>query len=261
MAQKTKCEDCPALPAWITTYGDMMSLLLTFFILLLSFSTIEIAKFTTAAGSFQGYLGVLDGEPRLVSPIQMYVPFSRGEELDALHTLRQAMVEIEEDIEAAGEQEDIEVVKGTEGMVIRIRDQAVFGSGEADIKPALRPLLLQIGAALAHIPNQIEIEGHTDNIPISSGRFPSNHWLSTTRAMRVLDLFAAESGIDGARLSATGFGEHRPLVANDTPEGRAKNRRVEIKVRYDKGDQTAPPAEVQQLLQQNGLRNQGSTRR
>lgn len=239
----------PAVPAppWIVTFADLMGLLMACFALMLSFSTISKQEdFSKAAGSLQGALGVLHGEPVLVSPIEFYAPVARGEGREAMNQARQELLEI---VEAAHQQENIEVTQGAEGIIIRIRDQAVFGSGQADIKPESAALLLKIGEVLTRVTNPIEIGGHSDDVPIHNAQFPNNHWLSNARAMKVLDLFADEVGIDRARLSAIGFGEYHPLVANDTPENRAQNRRVEITVRYTPGTDEAAPAQFREMIQ------------
>ena len=239
----------PAVPAppWIVTFADLMGLLMACFALMLSFSTISKQEdFSKAAGSLQGALGVLHGEPVLISPIEFYAPIARGEGREAMNQARQELLEI---VEAAHQEENIEVTQGAEGIIIRIRDQAVFGSGQAEIKPESAALLLKIGEVLTRVSNPIEIGGHSDNIPIHTAQFPNNHWLSNARAMTVLDLFADQLGIDRARLSAIGFGEYHPLVPNDTPENRAQNRRVEITVRYTPGTDEAAPAPFKEMIQ------------
>ncbi|MSR84781.1 MAG: hypothetical protein EXS58_18015 [Candidatus Latescibacteria bacterium] len=237
----------PAVPAppWIITFADLMGLLMACFALMLSFSTLSKPDdFSKAAGSLQGALGVLHGEPVLISPIEFYAPIARGEGREAMNQARQELLEI---VEAAHQEDNIEVLQSSEGIIIRIRDQAVFGSGQADIKS--EALLLKLGEVLTQVPNAIEIGGHSDNIPIHTAQFPNNHWLSNARAMKVLDLFADEVGIDRARLSAIGYGEYHPLAPNDTPENRAQNRRVEIKVRYKPGTEDSGPAQFREMIQ------------
>lgn len=257
MARKSReeCPDCPKpAPAWLTTFSDLMSLLLTFFVLLLSMSTTSAGDFKKAIGSLQGALGVLSGEPILTSPIEMHIPIIKGDITEARPTLNDAKAEIEKEIEAENQAQNIEVVQTSEGFTIRIRNNAIFGSGEADIKEDLLPLLNRIGGVLAHMPNNIvEIEGHTDNVPIHNERFPNNFWLSGARAQNVLDLFVDMVGIAPERLSAIGRGEFRPLVPNDSPENRRQNRRVEIKIRHAQGGEETPPENVRQLLKEADL--------
>jgi chemotaxis protein MotB len=246
MAKEKKCPECVALPAWLTTFSDLMSLLLTFFVLLLSFSSTAQDDFQKAKGSLQGALGVLKGEPILTSPIKLNVPILRGDITEARPTLHDARAEIEREIQEEAQVENVEVEQSAEGITIRISDRALFSSGNAELTPEFLPLLNKIGAVLARIPNEVEIEGHTDDVPISTQGFRDNYWLSSARALNVLEVFVREVGIAPARLSAIGFGEHRPLVENDSPENRSRNRRVEIKVRGGEG-------ELRQLLEQAEL--------
>lgn len=250
-----KCPDCPpAAPAWLTTFSDLMSLLLTFFVLLLSMSSTSAGDFKKAIGSLQGALGVLSGEPILTSPIEMHVPIVRGDITEARPTLNDAKVEIEKEIEAENQTENVEVVQTAEGITIRIRDNAIFDSGGADIKGDLLPLLNKIGGVLAQMSdNSVEIEGHTDDVPIHNDTFPNNFWLSGARAQNVLDLFADVVGIAPERLAAIGRGQFRPLVPNDSPENRSRNRRVEIKIRHTEGSEETSPENVRQLLEEAEL--------
>lgn len=260
MASKQKCPECPkGLPGWLATFSDLMSLLLTFFILLLSFSTTKQADFEKAVGSLQGALGVLAGDPILTSPVKLHVPIVRGDITEARPTLKDAKAEIEKEVEAEAQQENVEIIESEDGITIRIKDNAVFSSGKADIKPDILPLLNKIGGVLARLPNPIEIEGHTDDMPIKNEEFPSNHWLSSARALGVLDVFQNEVGIGAERMTAIGHGEFKPLLDNDSEVNRAANRRVEIKVRHRQDSEESSPELVRQLLQeaQIGVEGEG----
>ena len=260
MPKQQKCPECKGAPSWLTTFGDLMALLLTFFVLLLSFSATEQDDFEHALGSLQGALGVLAGEPILSSPIKLHVPIVKGDITEARPTLNDAKAEIEDEIAEEDQQENIEVLQGAEGLIIRIRDQALFDSGKADLKSSILPLLARIGGVLNRIPNPIEIEGHTDNLPISNDEFKNNHWLSNARALRVLDRLVEEAGIDQARLSAVGHGEFKPVdpdADNNTPENRSRNRRVEIKVRFTEGAGEVAPENVRKLLGEAELGTEG----
>jgi chemotaxis protein MotB len=239
--EQLKCPDCPAIPAWMTTFSDLMSLLLTFFILLLSFSSVSEEEFKKAMGA-------------LTSPIKLNLPLLTGKHSEARPTLQDAKTEIEREIQIEQQQRHVEVFESREGIIIRISDRALFDSGHARLKEEFIPLLGKIGSVLARMPNLVEIEGHTDNVPIRTEQFPNNYWLSSARALNVLDVFHREVGIAPERLSAIGYGEFRPLVGNDTPEGRAINRRVEIKVRHTERHGEASPESVRQLLDEAQLR-------
>lgn len=126
-------------------------------------------------------------------------------------------------------EEDALISMDDRGIVVTLLDKVLFPSGKADIKAGGKETLAKVSAVLEDIPNEISIEGHTDNEPIRRTRYlyKSNWELSTARATNVLH-FMEEQGIPPERLSATGYGEYRPVAGNDTKEGRQRNRRVEI---------------------------------
>jgi len=254
--KQQKCPDCPKIAAWITTFSDLMSLLLTFFVLLLSFSTVNQDDFENAIGALQGALGVLDGEPILSSPIKLHVPIVKGDITEARPTMNDAKAEIVTITEEEQQQQNVQVTQGEEGIVIRIRDRAVFDSGRAGIRAEFKSLLSRIGQVINRMPNQVVIEGHTDNVPISNDAFRNNHWLSSARALQVLDYFADDVGVARPRLSAIGFGEYHPLDPQadlNDPTVRAQNRRVEIRILYNKEAEEAEPDSVRQLIGEFGL--------
>ena len=254
MPKQQKCPECPkGLPPWLATFGDLMSLLLCFFVLLLSFSTMKQADFEKAVGSLQGALGVLPGEPILTSPVKLEMPIIKGDITEARPTIKEAKAEIEKEVEAEGQQENVEIIQSEEGITIRIKDNAVYESGKADIRPESLPLLNKIGGVIARLPNSVEIDGHTDDRPISNEEFPNNHWLSSGRALAVLDVFRGEVGIAPERLTAIGHGEFKPLVSNDTEENRAANRRVEIKIRHQQDSEDSSEELIKQLIEEADL--------
>lgn len=124
--------------------------------------------------------------------------------------------------------DEIDLVFSREGLVMRLSEHTLFESGVATISPQAIPLLEKIGMIVANTTYFIQIEGHTDDVPIHTAAFPSNWELSTARAVNVLRYLIEHHRIDSQRLAAEGLGEYRPLVPNDTPENRSKNRRVEL---------------------------------
>ena len=122
----------------------------------------------------------------------------------------------------------IEIEPGKHQMVIRLMGETAFDSGNARVKQKMLPLLKKIAAILKGTSGEIVIAGHTDNVPVSGGKFRSNLQLSIERATRVTELLLAQEPIAPERISAVGFGKFRPLESNDTAEGRKRNRRVEI---------------------------------
>jgi len=241
------------MPSWLTTFGDLMALLLTFFVLLLSFSTTSQEDFNSAIGALQGALGVLDGEPILTSPVKLHVPIVKGDITEARPTMKDAKAEIEKEMEASGQDENVEVIQGPEGIIIRIKEGVLFPQGTADIHDEFKSTLSRIGSVLNQMENDVVIEGHTDNVPIKTDDFENNHWLSAGRAGMVLDYFVNDVGIERTRMGMAGFGDNKPLASNDTFEGRAQNRRVEIRVLYGESEEEAQPDSVKALIEAASL--------
>ncbi|MFH1570563.1 MAG: flagellar motor protein MotB, partial [Gemmatimonadota bacterium] len=134
MAKQQKCPDCAGVPPWITTFSDLMSLLLTFFVLLLSFSSVDQDDFENAIGALQGALGVLDGKPILTSPVKLHVPIVKGDITEARPTMKDAKADIETITQEERQQQNVQVSVGDEGITIRIRDRAAFDSGRSQLK-------------------------------------------------------------------------------------------------------------------------------
>ena len=228
--EKPKLEE-PSAPFWMTTYGDMVTLLMVFFILILSFSVIELEKFKGAMSSMKGALGVL---PENVSTFKKVKPNFNNEESRERQEILEAMMNAEETIKKMGLGDLVEIEFTGEGVTVRMGDDLLFDSGQADIKKQAFPVLNVVIKAFQGKFTDIYVEGHTDNVPISSARYPSNWELSAARALNVVKYLNTIGKIDAKKLAAVGHGEHRPLVPNNSPANRAKNRRVEIYFRMEK---------------------------
>ncbi len=238
MSKKDKCPECPAgLPEWMATYGDLVTLLMCFFVLLFAFSEIDAQKFEAVMESFQGSAGILSGgvtisQDQLVFEATPEV--SSSETVPVTEDIQQLKEQIEEYLEQ-NEQENIEqdiiVEIDSRGLIIRFPDKALFDSGRADLKRESIDTLDFLGGLLNSEEFNmmaIRVEGHTDNVPINTFRFPSNWELSTTRATNVLRYFINSAELSPMRLAASGYGEYYPIEDNATREGRSKNRRVDI---------------------------------
>jgi len=210
---------------WMATFGDMMSLLLTFFILLVSFSSIQETKFHEAVGSLQGALGVLSQLPKVPVKMDIDRPIRKGD-VDS-EKLNKQMNALKQQIEAMRKSDSVKISRSEKGLAIRLDDKTLFDLGRANLRSEAHELLAMVASTLVEFPNPVRIEGHTDNLPIRTEQFPSNWELSSARAAAVLRFFQ-ERGLDPRRMSAVGLGEWRPVASNDTPEDRARNRRVEI---------------------------------
>lgn len=235
MGKKNKCPECPQEATWKDTYGDMITLLLCFFVLLFSFAEIDAQKFDAVMQSFQGSLGVMSGG-KTINEFPFINMGSLPEELtttefEELETMKMLKETVEEYVEKEGLKESIEVVVTERGIIIRIGDSIFFDSGRAIIKKEAKDILIFVGQLLnskEFADRQVKIEGHTDTDVIKTKEFPSNWELSCIRAVNVLRLFEEELKISGERLSASGYGEKRPIALNDTPQNKALNRRVDI---------------------------------
>lgn len=234
MGSKSKAKGDAGTPAWMATFADLMSLLLTFFILLLSFAEMDIVKFKDAMGSINAAFGVTQGGPGMFSPSTTPVIMNtQSQSSSAAPADIQARDEaISEEIKSLIEEqeldEDVEVEATKRGVIMRIRGRMFFNAGTADLKSGSQPLLEKISSIMKRFPKKIAIEGHTDNIPISNNKFSNNWELSTARSYAALKYLQDYGDIDVKRIHIAGFGDTHPLTSNDTPEGRAKNRRVEF---------------------------------
>jgi chemotaxis protein MotB len=302
-------DDCPkceeGLPPWLATFADLMSLLMCFFVLLLSFATVDAVRFKKMAESMKDAFGVqreipaseiVQGisvikqewsptvaeqsaiteirqetsdveqehlkmeagetdDPDALPPVEEAPPVEEPppvdeppiddktpeeitEELREL-AIQQAQQELEDELdEITDELQDLleqEVTRGmvslerkTGSIIIRIQEKGSFPSGSARLDPAFHEVMARISAVLAEKPGRILVSGHTDNIPISTGRFRSNWELSSARAVTVLHSMLRNKNIDEDRITVQGFADTQPLADNDSPQNRARNRRVEL---------------------------------
>ncbi len=241
-----KKEDEPkkGAPAYMNTYGDMMTLLLCFFVLLFASSTVDAAKFEAIVQSFKERISIFDGgETIRTDTNSMKNGMSQYPEQDQIasmqeaamidQTLTQTQKELSGYIKAKDLEDQITVERTGDEIVMRFSDVLLFESGRAEIKAGAIPALSTIGDQLKDYMEQgysLNIEGHTDNMPIRTSQFPSNWYLSSARAIAVASFYIDEMGFDRTKVACTGSGEFKPIASNDSAEGRAKNRRVEIKL-------------------------------
>ncbi len=208
-------EECKESPGWLTTWADMMSVLLTFFIVLQAFSTLSEKKFFDAMASIQRAFRV---------PLPIQAPGNMSYESDA---------ERAEDFEVMLEEMGVDGVKvEDEGdrYVFTVDTGFLFGLGKADLSSDGRLMMAGIAKVLDATEGNIRVEGHTDDVPIRvGGEWDSNWWLSCARALSSLDALQ-QAGIAPERLSAAGYGQYDPVAPNDRERNRRRNRRVEFVV-------------------------------
>jgi chemotaxis protein MotB len=239
---------CPSVgaPAWMATMADMFSLLLTFFILLLSFSNMDLVKFRAMAESIQQALGVTsDSAVGIFQNSPNPVDFdtqSRNSESDMdlmaqgkeevrikeISEHERMAAEIGKVVSQMGLEDTVSVKATPRGVLMQVQGQVFFAAGEADLKPDAQPFLDEIARIVKASPYNVAIEGHTDDSPIHTARFPSNWELSTSRAISALRYLVDHGHIDPHRLSSAGYADTRPVVPNDTEQHQRQNRRVEF---------------------------------
>jgi chemotaxis protein MotB len=219
---------------WLLTYADLITLLLAFFIVMYSMSRLDAKKFGRMADAFNG---VLRGGQAVLQPAGVD---AQGAGLLDLGELKSLGSQIQEKVVTEQLQDKIETLQDERGLVIRVLESAAFDAGSADLKPQMHSILNVLADQLRAMDNHLRVEGHTDDRPIRTARFPSNWELSTSRATGVVRYLVEELKLDATRVSALGYGEFRPIASNANPEGRARNRRVDLIVLADKSAE--PPA-------------------
>ncbi|WP_221569037.1 MULTISPECIES: flagellar motor protein MotB [Bacillaceae] len=231
---------------WLIPYADMLTLLLALFIVLFAVSTVDAAKFENMANSFKSALNGGTGPLDYTSPVsiveQTSIPTSENAlvptddrekkygDLDQLQ-LKEIKEKIDGYIDDNNLNKSLKTTLTESGLIITILDNALFDSGSAYIKEGAVGLAKEISQLLVtDPPRQIVIAGHTDNVPIQNNEFSSNWELSAQRSINFMQLLLQNENLDPTKFSQTGYGEFQPVASNDTPEGRAKNRRVEVKI-------------------------------
>lgn len=230
MARKKQDEQKAGAPEWLATYGDMMTLLLVFFVLLFSMSSIDSQKYKAVVQSLSGSLGVLDSGTtvsleQLVNNFPSDSPTDSPTEAEELSDMQEELQKILEDTELNGQ---IKLEINERGLLIRFLDTVLFDSGKADLKPQAMEIIDKISNVLIESNKKVTVEGHTDNVPISTFKFPSNWELSTTRAVNVVKYMIDKNYINPVRLSAAGYADQHPISDNNTVESRKNNRRVDM---------------------------------
>jgi chemotaxis protein MotB len=213
---------------WLVSYADFITLLFAFFVVLYSSSRADQKKQQQVAqainSAFQA-LGLFPGVGARPLPAASQPAMPEPPSAEDLTALKKQMEQV---LGSLVGEHTVAIHLDREGLVISLREAGFFESGSARPKAEALPLLARIGAALNSTPYLIRIEGHTDNVPIHTAEFDSNWELSAARATHLARLFIGSPGIRPERLSASGYGEYHPAASNDTAEGRAENRRVDI---------------------------------
>ncbi len=226
---------------WLITYADMITLLMIFFIVMYSLSKVDVAKFKTLAESLATVFGA--GGMVLESPGPSVIPGSSPEQIREIteraqmEKLRQ---ELEQYIQESGLQANVSVTTEERGIVLSFQDNVLFELGSDRLTDQAKQILDKVAPILASTPNYIRIEGHTDNLPINTARFPSNWELSAARATNVVRELINNHGFTPQKLSATAYGEYRPRAPNNNDANRQLNRRVDLIILRSKFSEAEP---------------------
>jgi chemotaxis protein MotB len=211
---------------WQIIYSGFVLILLSFFIMLCSYYSLQATKITRFVKSFSDAVNILSGgiqfrqgKAELIKAVEIVHP---------RHELARLFEDVQGMVAQLNMEETVHVALTAKGLVMRLSDAVLFDSGMADMRPQAYPLMRRIGTIITRTPREVRIEGHTDDRPIHTRRYPSNWELSTARAVRVLRYFMEAHNIPATRMVAVGYGEFQPVVPNISKANRSKNRRVEI---------------------------------
>ena len=264
MAKRKPEEPKKGAPAWQCTFGDLMNLLLCFFVLLFSMSTVDAQKFEMIAASFSETFSIFDagataiGDGVLISngvsqlnELEQYINStgktaesdSEVNEMDEFEAMAAQMEaakmaaseelaeKVQEAVSESSMDKDIDITFTSQYVQLTLKGSILFDSGKSELKQEAMPIVHKVGMILErYAESTIEVEGHTDNVPINTAKYPSNDVLSSYRALSMFEYLVQNTSLDPAKLKHSGRGEYMPVADNSTPEGRAKNRRIEIKI-------------------------------
>lgn len=261
MAKRKPDEPPKGAPAWQATFADLMNLLLCFFVMLFSMSTVDAQKFELIAASFNQTFSIFEaGATAIGDGILVSLGVSQLNELDdyinstgrdaegdtipkelesAVEMMEEAKLKeseelagsIEEALEEKNLDKEVDIEFTAQYVQLTLNGALLFDSGSVEIKEEALPLMNQLGIILQRFgEGTIEIEGHTDNVPMSGSKYANNDELSSGRALSVFYYLEDNTSLDMSKIKHSGRGEYIPIADNSTEEGRAKNRRVEIKI-------------------------------
>jgi chemotaxis protein MotB len=233
MARKKKVRPPDCTTTWLDTYADTITLLMTFFVLLYSMSTVDSQKLKQVSQALNQVLTGSSGDSIL--EYNLYdgeVPLVGGEtKVDSEvkgSSEQQTLEEIKEFVEENNLSSTVTITEDERGVILQLKDNILFETGKANLKEDALPVLDKISMLIATMPNSIIIEGHTDNIPIKTAEFPNNFYLSSDRANSVVTYFIDSKKQNPNKFTASGAAETKPLVPNTSDANRAQNRRVNI---------------------------------
>ncbi len=242
MRKKKHAEEPENTERWLLTYSDLITLLMAFFTILFAMAQVDAAKFKVLSqslasafshGNSGGASMLTDFRGAGAGPTKISVMTEDKEFSAVIQSIRKYT-------DQSGLSKGIQTSIQGRGLVVNLSDTVLFQSGKADLNSHAQDILDHLGELLFVSDKAILVEGHTDNIPINTARYRSNWQLSTDRATNVIMYWISKRPEVGPRLSAAGYGEHRPIASNGSLEGRAKNRRVDIVLLRDSTSEKEP---------------------
>jgi len=221
---------------WLISYADFITLLFAFFVVMYAISIVNEGKYAVLSDALGDAFGGRGAATQVNTYVEPVLPLSHivnRKRLEAARRERERMEVLAKDLSATllplVKSGQVRVTQNARGIGIELNASVLFDQGEAVLQPEAREVLASVAGLLRSAPQRIEVEGHTDNLPITNERFASNWELSAVRAASVVRLFI-ENGVQDARLSAIGHGATRPVAPNDTPANQARNRRVAVMI-------------------------------
>ncbi|MDD5364503.1 MAG: flagellar motor protein MotD [Gallionellaceae bacterium] len=241
MARKQLHEEHENLERWLVSYADFITLLFAFFVVMYAISSVNEGKYRVLSDSIVNAFNEKQTSPKQINMGQKNAEIlqgagkpigkSSGMKAQPANPVAEHMKTIAKDVQTAMEslvkQGQVRVTQSARGITVEINASTLFASGDATLQPASVSALAAVAKVLAETDNPIQVEGHTDNIPIKSTVYPSNWELSSARASSVVRLLT-DQGVPPGRLVAIGYADNKPLDTNTTPEGRSRNRRVNV---------------------------------
>ncbi|HUI64440.1 MAG TPA: OmpA family protein [Bacteroidota bacterium] len=231
---------------WLLTYADLITLLLGLFVILYAMSKIDAGKYAEIVNALGGVFGTSKGiMVGNQGVMESHIPLIQNEREKIAHELQSAL-------HLESQKLPIAISSNERGITVHIMEELLFASGSAEIKTSSMPTLDSLARVLRTLPNDVRVEGHTDNVPINTSLYPSNWHLSVARAVSIAYYLIQEHSLKPEKVAAVGYAEYQPLVPNDSDEHRAQNRRVDIVILANNANtflseqqktQQAPPAD------------------
>ncbi len=231
---------------WLISYADFITLLFAFFVVMYAISIVNEGKYAVLSEALGDAFGGRSMAPQAATSVEPVLPLSHivnRKRLEAARREQQRLDALAKDLSATllplVKSGQVRVTQNARGISVEINASILFDQGEVELQPEAREVLGQVAGLLKDAPQQIEVEGHTDNLPIATKQFASNWELSAVRAASVVRLFI-EGGVQEARLAAIGHGSTRPVARNDSPVNQARNRRVAVMILASTPDPLPP---------------------